>query len=315
MRIPGFIRRDFALKSVSLVLAVCIYVGVSGYLKDENTVALPVEIHLTQDLMMIQPRNFKVEIKVRGTQRDLSKADEIRCRVEVGPNDRRNDGAYRVILTPRDFRMPGGLQVTQILNPELTLQLQRRISRELPVRMVLSGEPPSGFRISERICIPKTVVASGPENELGELKEILTEPIPLADRESSFEYEAKLRKPAQLKFSVERVTVNVGVERNFVTRDFAKVPVGMFYDAQSGIVARFNADSPSFAAVRIVGTASDIARFRINNMRLYVDVSDISTAGEYTLPVRCHISSEGIRAVRITPEQFKVTVSKMPIKK
>ena len=48
---------------------------------------------------------------------------------------------------------------------------------------------------------------------------------------------------------------------------------------------------------------------------IYVDVSDISTAGEYTLPVRCHISSEGIRAVRITPEQFKVTVSKMPIKK
>ena len=315
MRIPGFIRRDFALKFVSLVLAVCTYVGVSGYLKEESTVALPVEIHLTQDLMMTQPQNFKVEVKVRGNKRDMGKADEIRCRVEVAPGDRHSDGSYHVKLTARDFRTPGGLRVIQILNPELTLQLQRRISRELPVRMVISGEPPPGFRVSERICIPKTVVVSGPENALGELKEVLTEPIPLSDRESSFDYEVKLRRPAQLKLSVERVTVNIGVERNFVTRDFAKVPVGVFCDAQSGVVARFNADSPSFAAVRIVGTASDIARFRTNDVRLYVDVSDISTAGEYTLPVRCHIRREGIRIKQVTPAQFKVTVSKMPIKK
>ena len=315
MRIPGFIRRDFALKFVSLVLAVCTYVGVSGYLKEESTITLPVDIRLTQDLMMIQPQRFKVEINVRGNKRDMGKADEIKCRVEVGLDDRQSDGSFHVKLKKRDFRTPVGLEVTQIVNPELTLQLQRRISRELPISLILSGEPPAGFRISERVCIPKTVLVSGPENALAELKEILTEPIPLSDRESSFDYEVKLRKPAQLKLSVERVTVNIGVERNFVTRDFAKVPVGMFYDAQSGIVTRFNADTPPFASVRIVGTASDIARFRTNDIRLYVDVSDISTVGEYTLPVRCHIRRDGIRVSQITPAQFKVTVSKMPIKK
>lgn len=315
MRIPGFIRRDFALKSVSLVLAVLIYAGASGYLKEERSVTLPVDIRLTQGLMMSQMQNFKVEVKVRGNKRDMSKTDEIKCRVEVGLDDRQPDGSFRVKLKNRDFIVPGGLAVTRIMNPELTLQLQRRISRELPVRLILSGEPPMGFRVSEQVCIPKTVLVSGPENALAELKEILTEPIPLNERESSFDYEVKLRKPAQLKLPMERVTANIGVERNFVPRDLAKVPVGVFCDSQSGIVARFNADSPPFAAVRIVGTASDIARFRANDIRLYVDVSDISTAGEYTLPVRCHIRRDGIRFNQITPARFKVTVSKSPIKK
>ncbi len=315
MRIPGFIRRDFVLKSVSLVLACFIYFAVSGYLKEESTVTLPVEIHLTQDLMMTQPQSFRVEVKVRGNKRDMNNADAVKCRVEVGLDARQADGSYRVMLNNRDFRTPGGLKVVQIMNPELVLQLQRRMSRELPVRLVLSGETPRGFRISERICIPKTVVVSGPENELGELKEVLTEPVPLDDRESSFDYEVKLRRPAQLKFSVDRVTVNIGVERNFETRDLAKVPVGLFHDAQSGIVTRFNADTPPFAAVRIVGTASDIARFRGNDLRLYVDVSDISTEGEYTLPVRCHVRRGEIRVKQITPAQFKITISKMPIKK
>ena len=315
MRMPGFICRDFVLKAGSLVLAVFIYFVVSGYLEEVKTIILPVEIHLTQDLMMIQPQSFKVDVKVRGNRRDMDKADSVKCRVEVGLNDRQPDGSYHVKLSTRDFRPPRGLNVVEIMNPELNLQLQRRMSRELPVRLVLSGETPRGFRVSERICIPKTVVVSGPENELGELKEIMTEPVPLDDRESSFDYEVKLRRPAQLGLSVDQVTVNIGIERNFVTRDLAKVPVGLFYDAQSGIVTRFNADTPPFASVRIVGTASDIARFRVNDMRLYVDVSDISTEGEYVLPVRCHVSRGEIRVNQIAPAQFKVTVSKMPIKK
>ena len=314
MRIPDFIRRDFALKSVSLVLEVCTYIGVSRSLDEEKTITVPVNIRLTQDLMMIQPQTFKKEVTVRGNKRDLNRAGETECLVDVGMKNRQPDGSYQVELSRRNFHPPAGLQV-KVKDEVLTLQLQRRISRELPVKIVLSGEPPRGFRVSERICIPKTVLVSGPENELSELKEILTEPVPLDDRESSFDYEVKLRRSARLKFSVERVTVNIEVARNFVTRDFSKVPVGIFYDAQSGIVARFNADTPSFASVRIVGTASDIARFRANDMRLYIDVSDISTAGEYTLHVRCHIRRDGIRVKQISPAQFKVTVSKLPIKK
>ena len=319
MKIPGFIRRNFPLKLLSLVIAVAIYWIVSEDVKEERTVTLPVEVHLTQDLMMIQPQEFKVTVKVRGNKRDIDESVErIVCGVDVGFNDRRGDGSYGVTLSDKSFRTPGGVSVTRILsNPELILQLQRRVSRVLPVRMVFSGEVPNGFRVAESICLPNTVRVSGPESEIAELKEVQTELIPLDDRESGFEYETELRKPGGFELSPTRVKVNVGIERNVVTRDFLQVPVGLFYDSQSGIAARFNAETPPVALVRIVGASTDISRFRVNDMRLYIDVSGISTAGEYTLPVQCHIINRDgrIRETLISPANLKITVSKTPIKK
>ena len=315
MRIPGFIRRDFALKFVSLVLAVCIYVGVSGYLKEESSLELPVDIQLTQDVMMTVPQQFKVDINIRGNKRDIGRSNEIKCQVKVGLKDRQRDGSFRIKLKGSDFHIPRGITVTKIVNPELTLQLQPRISRELPVSLVFSGEPPSGYRVSRQACDPRTVLVSGPENELGDLSEVSTDPVPLEDCRSSFDYEVKLRKPAHLELSPARVTAKISIDRNFATRSFAKVPVGIFYDAKSGIAARFNSAAPSFAMVTVNGIESEINRFRSNEMRLYVDVSDISTAGEYTLPVICQIRREGIRIKQVAPSEFKVIVSKSPIKK
>lgn len=317
MRIPGFIQRNFWLKALALVIAVAIYWKVSEDAKEERTVTRPVEVHLTQDLMMISKQEFSVRVKVRGNKRDIDEAAEgIVCSVDVGFNDRRDDGTYRVRLSSKNFRTPGGLSVTRILsNPELTLQLQRRITRELPVRLNLSDKLPWGFRVSESSCIPKTVMVSGPESEIAKLKEVQTEPIPLKDRESSFEYEVALRNPSDLGISQAQVKVNIVIERNVEAVKLDKVPVGLLHDARSGIVARIDGDTKPSASVDIVGTVSDITGFKPEHMLLYLDVSGISTAGEHVLPVKCHISREGIRVNGITPDRFKVTVSEMPIKK
>ena len=318
MKIPRVIRNNFGLKLISLLIAVAVYWEVSEYAKEERTVKVPVNVHLPKDLVMSPPQKFEVEVKVRGNRRDIDKFPEkkIKCHVEVRFDDPHDGDCYPVKLSERNFRTAGGIRVVEIQsNSELQLRLKRQIDRPRPVKIVLSGEVPAGFRISASRCTPSSVTVSGAEEEVNDLRAISTAPVPVDNREGRFEYEAELRNPGGFKLSPKRVKVEVDVVGDS-RRDFSKVPVGVFNDAQPGLVARFSADTPPVAAVTVTGPETEVKSFKNGDLRLYVDVSDISTAGEYTLPVECHIRREGgIRVKRIAPARFKVTVSKMPIKK
>ena len=319
MKIPRFIRNNFLIKLISLLIAVVVYWEVSEFVKEERTVKVPVNVCLPQDLMMSPPQQFEVGVKVRGNRRDIDNSPEkkIKCSVEVGVNDPHDGDCYPVKLSKRNFRTTGGIRVVEIQsNSELQLKLKQLSRQERPIDIVLSGEVPKGFRVSGYRCTPSSVIVSGAEEEVNNLTAVFTAPVPVDNRESSFEYEAELRNPGGFEFSIRRVKVEVDVVSNSSRREFSKVPVGVFNDAQPGMIVRFGADTPPVAAVTVTGTEAEVRSFKNGDLRLYVDVSDISTAGVYTLPVECHIRREcGIRVKRIAPAQFKVTVCKMPIKK
>ena len=319
MSIFGFITRDFWRKLAALFFAVMIYWNVNEHLKEEKKiVGVPVEVHLTQDLVMPAVRNFTASVRVRGTPRALKELDSnsITGQVDVTSENRRPDGSYRVHLSAGNFRHPIGVKVIAVdSDPELTLQLQRRISRELPVAMRFGGTLSGMYRISEQRCIPSLVMVSGPENVISELKEIPTEPIPLGDRDSGFEYEVRLVPPAQTNAAPEQVTVQIGIERNVVQRDFPAIPVGLFCDSGQGTEVGFSPETPPTAAVSVSGPSTLITVFKPDDLRLYVDVSNVSTPGVYNLPVKCHIRRSGIDVRSITPAEFKISINKTTIKK
>lgn len=319
MNIFGFITRDFLRKFAALVFAVMIYWNVSEHLKEEKKlVGVPVEVHLTQDLMMPVAHNFTASVRVRGTARALKEVDaeSVSGRVDVTSEHRRPDGTYRIRLTANSFRHPAGVKVIAVeSDPVLTLRLQRRISRELPVAMRFSGTLSGQYRIFERRCIPNMATVSGPENMISELKEISTEPIPLADRESDFDYEVALVAPAGISVVPSRVAAQIGIERNVVQRDIPSVPVGLFCDSGQGVRAAFAADTPPSAAVSVTGPATRIAGFGPDDLRLYVDISNVSTPGVYKLPVKCHIRRTGIDVRSIIPAEFNISIGKTQIKK
>ncbi len=318
MKVPGFIARDFWRKLAALFFAVIIYLNVDAYLHNNKTISgVPVEVRPTQELIMTSPRQFSASVVVSGVARELNELDvrSISGKISVTPADRQPDGSYRVRLTSDNFRQSGGVKVVEVNDPEITLHLQRRISREVPVAMRFSGTLPGAFRISDRTCIPPTVTVNGPENAVAALKDVTTESIPLSDRESSFEYEVKLMPPASIRAIPDKVTVQIGIERNIVQHNIPALPVGLFCDSGSGTVAGFIPGISPVAAVSLSGTPQLIAALRPDDVRLYIDVSNISTPGFYTLPVRCHIRREGIEVRSVVPAEFKVSISKSPIKK
>ena len=317
MKLLRIITRDWWRKLLALILAMLIYWQVGESLKREDRVnAVQVEFHLSQDLMTTSPERRTVDVRVRSIPGDKRlDAQSISVNVDVSSANRQPDGTYKVRFKRNNFRAIPGVEIVSWFPKELTLKLQRRITRDVPVAARFSGTLPDQVSLSEVVSIPRKVTVSGLESVVAELKEIPTKPIPLAECERGFEYETGLVLQQGISsVEPERVKVRIGIE-NMIQREFRRIPVGIFGDGENGLRTTFAASGDAAVTVTLRGTERALADLTAQDLRLYVDVYNVTTPGDYIRPVNCHIRRPGIELRSIVPAEMKVSIIKLPIKK
>ncbi len=317
MKLLRIIIRDWWRKLLALGLAVLIYWQVGESLKREDRVnAVQVEFHLSQDLMTTSPERRTVDVRVRSIPGDKRlDAQSISVNVDVSSANRQPDGTYKVRFKRDNFRAIPGVEIVSWFPKELTLKLQRRITRDVPVAARFSGTLPEQVSLAEVVSIPRKVTVSGLESVVAELKEIPTKPIPLAECERGFEYETGLVLQQGISsVEPERVKVRIGIE-NMIQREFRRIPVGIFGDGENGLQTTFAASGDAVVTVTLRGTERALADLTAQDLRLYVDVYNVTTPGDYIRPVNCHIRRPGIELRSIVPAEMKVSIVKLPIKK
>ena len=316
MRLWSFLTSDGWRKLIALLFAVVIYYQVNESMKRvERIHRVPVKINLSQDLIMTTPQKFTVSVQVRSMPGESALDSQLVSAVaDVSSVNRQEDGTYMVRLKKENFRASPGIEIISWTPNKFPITLQRRIFRDVPVVPRFSGKPHENYRLSESVCIPKSVTVSGTENVVSALKNIPTVPIPLDDCEREFEYESELELPQDVSSSPDRVKVQVGIEKIIVKREFQRLPVGIFGDGEAGQRASF-VGGESTVTVTLRGTGRAFDSFKMQDMRLYVDIYNISSPGEYTRPVNCHIRRPGIEVSSIVPAELKVSITKTPIKK
>jgi len=316
MKLWHFITRDWVRKSLALFFALFIYWQVNNALKREEHISgVPVVFHLSQDLMPMSSKVVTLYVKVRRIPGDKRlDARSISVNADVSSANRQADGTYKVRFSKKNFQAESGIEVVSWSPKEVVLKLQRRITRDIPVAARFSGTLPERFNMSEVVSIPHSVTVSGLESVVSELKEIPTNPIPLAECERGFEYETTLALQPGISADPESVKVRIGIE-NVIRREFKRMPVGIFGDGESGVRAAVAAPGKAEVSVVLRGTERALADFTAQDLRLYVDVYNVTTPGEYLRPVNCHIRRPGIEVLSIVPAEMKVSISKVPIKK
>ena len=76
-----------------------------------------------------------------------------------------------------ELDLPPGVQVSRISPAQISVNLAKRITRQVPVRPVLKGKPAQGYEVAEITFKPDKVDISGPEDGLAALDWIWTVPI------------------------------------------------------------------------------------------------------------------------------------------
>ncbi len=177
---------NWLLKFISLAFAVVLWFFVMGESRMEvnHIVALEYQ-NLPDGLMIANEIPTSVAIRISGPramQMNLNPGD-IRLAVDLRGL---SAGVTSFRRLEESLNLPSGLKITRISPSYVDVKLERIRERQVPVRVILTGEPAPGFIVKSFKATPAKVSVSGAESELKLVSEVVTEGIDLTHVQESF---------------------------------------------------------------------------------------------------------------------------------
>jgi YbbR domain-containing protein len=164
---------------VALVAAVLLWYGLAGQ-QDQNISVRGVKAALT---LVNMPRNLvlmstvpdTISLQLRGPlTTSLDAAASLEVYLDLA--DAR-PGSSSFPIDAAEIPLPDDVEVVSIEPSAITLELERLISANLPLRPVLEGVPAPGFTVSEIRITPLQINLQGPESRILALESVETTPI------------------------------------------------------------------------------------------------------------------------------------------
>lgn len=190
------------LKIISLVLAMFTWIFVQRITSDSRTIeGVPLEVRTKPGLAILQTNASTVNVVVRGTREDVRQVSrqDLSAVVDLTRDERR--GLIVVKLMPRVVRHSRRVQVTEIDPPEILVNLDEMVTRELPVEPQFAGELASGLAIERVVTKPDLIEVKGPKALLDRISKVTTLPIDVTGRHTSFRERVELT-PLQIPESM-----------------------------------------------------------------------------------------------------------------
>lgn len=126
-----------------------------------------------------------------------------------------------------NVHLPKGLRLLRSSTSSLSVKLDHKIRKRLPVYGVLSGKPGSGFEITATEVEPSRAWFQGPKTMLESMTEVKTKPLEIGNIDESIRKEAVLDlpegiEPLDLKTPV---SVKVAVNEKIIIKTMKSLPV------------------------------------------------------------------------------------------
>ncbi|MEM6797088.1 MAG: CdaR family protein, partial [Acidobacteriota bacterium] len=164
----------------------------------------------------------KVRVVVRGPDREISLLSPLTVGVVASVPEGR-PGPRDIILEAGDvrFSVPGDFEVVSIDPNRFSIEVEPRLEKSLPVRVVLTGEPAAGSRHLGPIVRPARALVSGPVSHVERLADVVAT-VSLDGHARSFEDVVSLATADPLVQVVQPtlVTVEVPMEEPELTISF-----------------------------------------------------------------------------------------------
>lgn len=240
---------NIALKLLSMVLAVTVFLLVSTDRDREIVARIGVSYTLPDDKVLVSDRIEDVRVTVKGPWQQLRRFDQREVdRINL---DLRHVAGGEIALTPDMVQLPSGLTVSQIEPRSVPIAFDRRIEKVLEVTGQVVGRPQHGYVVAEVKATPATVRVRGSETTLAALTTINTREVSVAGQKESFVAETEVAPPQGIEVqTISAVVLRVTVDEELVThklRGLAVKVVGEGADQERWIA------SPAQVEVTLTG--------------------------------------------------------------
>ena len=189
-----------------------------------TSIILPIAYENIPQNLLLQKEPLKqleVTIKASGFKIALTKFKQKQIFLDASSLNRKKKSTYYLLTrsykTAIQKQLSIGVNLQQIAKDSLFLNLGSLQTKKLPIVADVKIDYHVGYDLSSSIQMqPDSVLVSGPENQIKNLKSIQLEPIKLSDVKEDFSREVAIVKSNNLKnvrFNIAKVTVSGKVEK------------------------------------------------------------------------------------------------------
>jgi len=206
---------NWAWKLGSLGLAIVLWFAVEGEPELITVQAAGVYYeNLPEDLVIVSDVPDSVQVELRGPPTLLGRQTLSGTKILLNLSAVAAPGQQSYTISSRDVSLPDGVSFLSAAPSRVFLEFDKRISKEVPVRVDLKGSPASGFKVSGQTVYPPTVRVSGPQARLRDLEAAQTDAVEISglDHDVTVKVNAFL-SDALLQLGPHSVTVDIAIER------------------------------------------------------------------------------------------------------
>ncbi len=290
---------DLGLRIFAVVLAIGLWIFVNT--AERNSFApltVPISYSsLPAGMVIVNHPPTVVKIDVTGPRNLLSLLDAERLTLKI---DLRGvaAGQSEFKIYPAMFNVGRNTAVTSISPDQLSLDVDRVVTRDVPVHLAVQGKVEPGYTITSVDITPPTVTIAGPSRFVTPLTSVSTEPFDLKGLTSDTSRSVDIAAPnPALGFSTGHVDARVNVAEAITDREFRAVDVEV---KDSGFKYRVE---PRQVTLTIRGPAVKLAGLAPKGLA-YVDAKGVAP-GSHELPLQVTLP-DGMQLVRQSPDKVRL---------
>jgi YbbR domain-containing protein len=300
-RIAEVLERDMGLRLISLALAIGLWIFVNaGQHGAIQSFQVPVSYReLPPGFVVTNPHPDFVRIQVSGPRTLLSIIDptHLTLRLELG-NVGIGQASFKI--GPDSFPVPRHTEVTGVQPSQIVLDIDKEVTREVPVHLALSGAPGTGYKIASTEVTPATVGIRAPSRVIGHIDQVDTEAVPISGITSELSRSVNLLSPASsVRLKTDTVTVKITLALVITQKEFQDVPIRV-----RDTDRKFRIE-PHHVNLELSGPLLKLAKIDLKSA-VYVEAAGLGR-GSHSVSVQINLP-DGVTLVHQAPEKVKLRI-------
>ena len=301
---------NWIAKVVSLFIAILLYVFYQASLIDKKTFVIPLKIVEDGIVMHVgKVQNYvPVVIRTNDTIMNMINPSDFEGIVDISYLTEAGNYTLpiKISLSPKLMELDP-LEVI-LKEQNLNIQVDKRISKYVPLEPTIVGEVAHGYAISQISLSPSTVKITGPQSIINAIESIPTGRIMVSNAENNFSVETSCQEQSNLISIFEEgpIYATVSLSTEVMEREFTDVPVE-YFALPSNLQIKGELPSVSFV---LSGDVPLLENYSLSGRVAYVNLHECQEPGQYELPLRLNLAAS-FSVVSKSTETISLTVEEI----
>lgn len=302
---------DWPAKVLSLAGAMTLFFFYQLNRLEERSVSVPLMAVTGGEFAPSTQYPRTVRLTIRGEANAIYSIQEADLLASIDLSGRAAAGVARVPVMVEKTGSALGIDPLEISSEpaEVTVTLEPRVSKEVPVIPAFKGFLEPGYELSSYVVEPSRVEVSGPASLVSGLGDVQTEAIDLSGRAGDFAVRARLspKSPLVSVPADASVQLSAAVRRTIVYRNFQDLAIA-YKGLQDGLTVL---SLPQAGAARVAAAGAELDGLSTAAGLLEADLSGVRQAGTFPVPVSPRFP-QGVAVEAWQPATITVTVGHAP---